>query len=248
MSRLRRRHRRCSAVLTLLFLLLVFSGMLALFNWVVMPLIVGLGRETTVPNVIGLDRFTAESILVAARLELGEVTSFANSTVKPDHVIAQYPNPGQRVKVGRRVRLDISTGPGRIKVPHTEGLTLSRATALLVEAGLVVAGVESLRLPERPVGQVVATRPPAGTDANQGDQVHIQVACRTGNFPMPNLVGLPAPTAISIITQQGLVIGDVREAESDEPVNTVLIQYPEEGMFVRDGDTVALIVARGHRR
>jgi serine/threonine-protein kinase len=238
-----RARRRGSLAVTLLVIAGVLAGLFALFNWVVMPLVVGLGRETTVPSVVGIDRFAAESVLASAGLGIGEVRGSANSTVRPDCVISQSPLAGQRVKLGRRVRLDISTGAGRLKIPHAEGLSLARATALLTQSGLVVAGVESLRITDRPPGQVVATRPPFGTDANEGDQVFIQVACRTGSFPMPSLVGLPAATAQSLATQQGLVVGEVKHAPSDEPAGSVLIQYPEEGMLVRDGDTVALIVA-----
>ncbi len=160
-----------------------------------------------------------------------------------DRVVTQHPEPGRRVKLGRRVHLDVSRGGAKLKVPYVEGLTVARATALLTESGLDLAGVESLKTPNLPPGQVVATRPPAGTEVDQGEGIFIQVASRVGNFPMPNLVGMALETAQGIVAAQGLVIGQVRQAPSDEPVGMVLVQYPEEGMTVRDLDTVSLIVA-----
>lgn len=237
----RRRHRSPLAVI--LIILLAVAGLFALLNWVVMPLVVGRGREADVPNVVGMDRFAAESVLVAAGLGVGETRGSADVTVRTDYVISQDPGAGQRVKIGRRVRLVISTGAGRLKIPRIEGLTIARATAMLMESGLVVAGMESLRMPERQVGQVVGTRPPVGAAANQGDAVFILVSSRSGGFPMPNLVGMTSQSAQDIATQQGLVVGEVKQAPSDEPAGSVLIQYPEEGMAVHDGDTVSLIVA-----
>jgi beta-lactam-binding protein with PASTA domain len=238
-----RSKRRSHKLRTLILVLLALALVVVLLNWVVMPMVVRRGRETAVPNVIGLDRFAAEESLVSAGLRLGDVQSVSNATVPPDNVVAQHPEPGQTVKLGRRVDLDVSRGGARLKVPHVEGLALNRATALLTESGLSVAGVESLRAPALPPGQVISTHPPAGIEVDEGERVFIQVASRVGDFPMPNLIGLNIETARGVAASQGLTLGEVKQAPSDEPVGNVLVQYPEEGMTVRDLDTVSLIIA-----
>ncbi len=240
-----RRRRGC---LILLIVALVLTALIVVLNWVVMPLVVGRGREAVVPRVLGLDRFAAAESLLKAGLRVGEVRSVPNANVPTDRVVSQHPEPGQHVKLGRQVYLDVSRGASKLRVPHVEGLALARATALLSEAGLSLAGVESLRTPNLPPGQVVGTRPPAGVEVSQGEAVTIQVASRVGKFPMPNLVGMSLETAQGIVLSQGLSLGEVKQAPSDEPSGNVLIQYPEEGMTVRDGDTVSLIVATGAGR
>jgi serine/threonine-protein kinase len=240
-----RKGRRNLALVAFLLVLVAAALLVIVLNWLVMPLIVRRGRETSVPDVVGMDRFEAEGALVRSGLHLGEVRSVSDPVVPADRVVSQHPAAGHRVKLGRSVLLEVSRGAGRIRVPHAEGLSIPRATALLSDAGLVVDGVESLRTPNLPAGQVVATRPLAGTDVTQGDHVVIQVSSRVGNFPMPNLVGVGVETAQGIIASQGLVLGELKRAPSDEPAGSVLIQYPEEGMTVRDGDTVHLIVATG---
>ncbi len=239
-QRRKRRHHRLRA---LLIVVLALALLVVLLNWVVMPLVVGRGRETVVPAVVGIDRFAAEDSIIRAGLTLGDVRSVSNATVPPDLVVAQHPEPGQRVKLGRRVHIDISKGGARLKVPHVEGLILARAIALLSESGLSIGDVESLRVLALPPGQVVSTRPPAGFEVDEGERISIQVASRVGSFPMPNLIGLNLETAHGIIVSQGLLLGEVKQAPSDEPVGSVLIQYPEEGMTVRDFDSVSLIVA-----
>ena len=238
-----RRQRRSHKLRALLIAVLAIALLIVVLNWVVMPLVVGRGREATVPGVVGLDRFAAEESIIKAGLTLGEVRSVSNATVPPDRVVAQHPEPGQRVKLGRQVHIDVSSGGSKLKVPHVEGLNLARATALLSESGLSVGEVESLRAPTMPPGQVISTRPPAGVEADEGERILIQVASRVGNFPMPNLVGMNLEAAKGIIAGQGLTLGEVKQAPSDEPAGNVLVQYPEEGMTVRDLDTVSLIVA-----
>jgi serine/threonine-protein kinase len=238
-----RRQHRSHKLRTLLIVVLALALVIVVLNWFVMPLVVGRGREAAVPSVVGMDRFAAEESIIKAGLVLGEVRSVSNATVPPDRVVAQHPEPGQRVKLGRQVHIDVSSGGSKLKVPHVEGLNLARATALLSESGLSVAGVESLRSPTLPPGQVVSTRPPAGVEVDEGERIVIQIASRVGNFPMPNLIGMNLEAAHGIITSQGLVLGEVKQAPSDEPVGNVLVQYPEEGMTVRDLDTASLIVA-----
>jgi|WetSurMetagenome_2_1015567.scaffolds.fasta_scaffold137190_2 eukaryotic-like serine/threonine-protein kinase len=238
-----RRKHRSHKLRTLVITVLAIALVIAVLNWFVMPLVVGRGREGVVPNLVGMDRFAAEESIIKAGLVLGEVRSVSNATVPPDRVVAQHPEPGQRVKLGRQVHIDVSSGGSKLKVPHVEGLNLARATALLSESGLSIAGVESLRAPAMPPGQVISTRPPAGVEVDEGERILIQVASRVGNFPMPNLVGMNVGAASGIIASQGLILGDVKQAPSDEPAGNVLIQYPEEGMTVRDLDTVSLIVA-----
>ncbi len=240
-----RRGRRNLVLAVFLFLLVTGALLTAVLNWVVMPLVVGHGREVTVPNVVGMNRLAAEEALARVGLAAGEVRFVPSATVPADDVVGQSPAAGRKVKRGRQVALDVSRGAGRLKVPHTEGLSVARATALLDEVGLIVDGVESLRTPGVPVGQVVGTRPSAGTEVRQGDHVMLQVSSRVGAFPMPNLVGTLVETAQGIIASQGLVLGELRRTPSDEPVGSVLVQYPEEGMTVRAGDTVHLIVASG---
>lgn len=238
-----RRKHRSHKLRTLVIIVLALALLVVVLNWLVMPLLVGRGKEATVPNLLGIDRFAAEESIVKAGLVLGEVRSMSNATVPPDRVVAQHPEPGQRVKLGRKVHIDVSTGGSRLKVPHVEGMNLARATALLSGSGLSIAGVESLRSPKLPPGQVVSTRPPAGADVTEGERILLVVSSRVGNFPMPGLVGMNVGAASGIIASQGLVLGEVKQAPSDEPTGNVLIQYPEEGMTVRDLDTVSLIVA-----
>ena len=237
-------RRRASPLGVILLVIAVLVGLAALVNWVIMPLVVGHGRVTVVPDVVGMDRFAAEETLNGRGLRVIEVRTVPNSAVKTDRVVAQSLMPGAKVKPGRGLRLDVSRGAGRTRVPFVAGLPLDKATGVIEEAGLVFGGVESLRTQNLPAGQVIATVPPGGTELAEGETVTLQVSSRVGRFPMPNLVGMNIETAQGLVISQGLVLEEVRNALSDEPPGMVLIQYPEEGSSVKTGDTVGLIVAQ----
>jgi eukaryotic-like serine/threonine-protein kinase len=64
--------------------------------------------ETTVPDLVGLTREEAEAALEEARLSATVVE--VPSDEPADTVVAQNPPAGQTVRVGGRVRLNVSTG------------------------------------------------------------------------------------------------------------------------------------------
>ena len=63
--------------------------------------------EVKVPNVVGKDRFEAEKILAQADLNF-RVRAVRPSRVNPDTVLFQLPRPGEVVKAGQTVAMDIS--------------------------------------------------------------------------------------------------------------------------------------------
>jgi beta-lactam-binding protein with PASTA domain len=64
--------------------------------------------EVTVPEVVGKDRFEAERILGDAGLNFRVRATRPSSELKADTVLFQLPRPGEVVKAGQTVAMDIS--------------------------------------------------------------------------------------------------------------------------------------------
>ena len=64
--------------------------------------------QTSVPNVVGKDRTTAENEISAARLNFRVRATRAASDAQPNTVLIQVPSAGVIVKVGQTVAVDIS--------------------------------------------------------------------------------------------------------------------------------------------
>jgi PASTA domain-containing protein len=64
--------------------------------------------EVKVPDVMGRDRFEAERILTDASLNFRVRATRPSSEVKADTVLFQLPRPGEVVKMGQTVAMDIS--------------------------------------------------------------------------------------------------------------------------------------------
>jgi beta-lactam-binding protein with PASTA domain len=64
--------------------------------------------EVTVPDVVGKDRFEAEKILAEADLKFRVRAYRPSNQSQPDTVVFQLPRPGEVVKTGQTVAMDLS--------------------------------------------------------------------------------------------------------------------------------------------
>jgi hypothetical protein len=75
--------------------------------------------EVKVPEVVGKDRFEAERILAEADLKFRVRASRPSNQAKPDTVLFQLPRPGEVVKAGQTVAMDISRAAKEGETPET---------------------------------------------------------------------------------------------------------------------------------
>ena len=75
--------------------------------------------EVTVPDVIGKDRFAAEKILADADLKFRVRAYRPSNQSQPDTVVFQLPRPGEVVKAGQTVAMDLSRATKAGETPET---------------------------------------------------------------------------------------------------------------------------------
>jgi hypothetical protein len=74
--------------------------------------------EVKVPDVVGKDRFEAERILADADLKFRVRATRPSNQAKPDTVLFQLPRPGEVVKTGQTVAMDISRAAKEGETPE----------------------------------------------------------------------------------------------------------------------------------
>jgi beta-lactam-binding protein with PASTA domain len=75
--------------------------------------------EVKVPDVVGKDRFEAEKILAEADLKFRVRATRPSNQSKPDTVLFQLPRPGEVVKTGQTVAMDISRATKEGETPES---------------------------------------------------------------------------------------------------------------------------------
>ena len=111
------------ALLTLKRILIVIGIAIAFSIGLVGAIVLSLSSsKTTVPNIVGKDRITAENEISAARLNFRVRATRPATDAQPNTVLIQIPGAGQEVKVGQTVAVDISR-------PTKEGETSTTTAA-----------------------------------------------------------------------------------------------------------------------
>ena len=222
-------------------------------------------RLTTVPDVTDLTAEAAAARLRQAGLKERRRGVFAEEP--RGAVVAQDPRAGERVARGASVRVNVSKGTGRVKVPDVLGQRAADAGANIRKVGLVakVFNVPSVE----PKGTVVAQNPQPGSELARGDTVRINVSSgeapegdagaagggggggggggQPGRVPVPDVVGQRLGAAQDQLQDEGFVVRVVF-VPSREPANTVVAQNPTAGTTARRGANVQVNVSEGPRQ
>jgi beta-lactam-binding protein with PASTA domain len=192
-----------------------------------------------VPAVVGLRLDAALSRLQQDGFKV-QVTRQSNA--RPAGVVfGQNPAASTKLDDGSTVRLLVSRGRARAKVPNGVGVAQATARDRLVQAGFRVMTAEVFS--DQPRGTVVAQEPPAGGLAAPGTLVRLNISKGSATVNVPSEVGNPIAQARSDLAAKGLV-PSVMRVPSSQPIDTVVAQAPAGGQ-VRKGSTVQLNVSKG---
>src|SRR5260370_14338040 len=176
----RQRGKKWPWVVAALVAVAIIAGLVYAFSYVS-----GGGGSYAVPNVVGMPLAAAERDIANAQL-VAQAVPQASGTVSKGDVISTSPQFGSMVAKGSTVRLFVSTGAGRVKVPNVVGLSQTAATNQLQGLGFMVNQVAAPNSTQ-PSAQVVAHDPPQCTAAAKGSTVTIRVS--GGGAKVPGVVG-----------------------------------------------------------
>ncbi len=224
-------------------IVVAFALGLLIFNFIIMPWLVRQGQEAKVPMVVGRPINEAKKIILKQGFHLGEIIEAFDTLYPAGYVSAQKPKGGAVAKIGRIVSLTVSKGQKKTRIPFMAKLTLEQAKTILDNLGLRVGVIESTESNLVPSGRIITTYPEPGAECDQGDYIKIQLSKGPVKL-MPNLIGLTLHIAQESIKVRNLILGEIKEVESDEKPGTIIFQYPEEGMKLSGKDTVRLLVAK----
>jgi beta-lactam-binding protein with PASTA domain/tRNA A-37 threonylcarbamoyl transferase component Bud32 len=194
-----------------------------------------------VPRVVGKQLVQARAALERAGFEVKETR--VRSLAEFDRVIDQDPNPGQDADEGSTVTLEVSNGPGTVRVPSVERLPQERAIKELNKVGLKV-NLDTVPSDTVEQGFAIRTVPREGQPVERGTRVRLFVSSGPERVPVPDVVGLSRESAEAELRAQGLGVA-VQEQESDEREDVVIGQDPGAGTRVRRGQRVTITVSVG---
>jgi serine/threonine-protein kinase len=197
--------------------------------------------KAEVPRVVNKQLIQARALLERAGFEVKETR--VQSSADFDTVVDQDPDAGEEADKGSTVTLEVSNGPGNVRVPSVENLPLERAVKELNKVDLK-ANIDQEPSDRVSKGLAIRTVPREGTEVERGTRVRLFVSSGPEKVTVPDVVGLARDSAEARLDDEGLEVA-VQEQESDKTEGQVLAQSPAAGSRVDEGTRVTITVSKG---
>ena len=147
-------------------------------------------------------------------------------------VIEQDPSAESEAEKGSTVAITVSLGPGTVKVPKVNGLSVADAKRALEDKGFETE-VETRTSSSVPDGKVIGSNPSQGSRIAPGSTVELIASTGVKTAVVPNVLGLDRVSATTQLRKAGFVV-NANPTDSDEPEDQVLEQDPPAGEEVED--------------
>ena len=202
-------------------------------------------RTVTVPSVTGQTQGAAVARLQAAGLGTVSTRRVTSAKVPSGDAVATVPAAGTRARATTRVVLEVSTGPVQARVPDVTGQPVSTATRTLVAQGFTTT---TSRQTSTTVarGNVIGTRPGAGSLQGRGTRVEVQVSAGPPSVTVPPLAGESPAVAGGQLSNLGLLVAsEAFQASTSIPAGEVTGTSPAANVQVAKGSSVTVYVSSG---
>jgi len=198
-------------------------------------------EKVDVPKVVGLQLSEARERLDRKGFEEVEVQR-ERSRAPVDTVLRQNPDSGEAAARGDVIKLGVSAGPGKVRVPSVSNTPQERAIKELDRQGLKVTADPQASDTVKE-GFAIGTSPQAGTEVDRGTRVRLFVSTGPEQISVPSVVGLTRESAEARITDLGLEVAVEMEESTDTPDGEVISQSPGSGTQLERGSKVSITVA-----
>jgi len=204
-------------------------------------------EEVLVPDLVGHDTVYALDLLTSLGLNI-KVGGFMWSESVPKNFIAsQKPDSGTWLKQDRDVKVIISRGSKRVRVPKLVGTKLREAKLVLAQNGLQLGGICRIPASQYPRGTIIAQKPEFLQEIERGQAVDFLVSngSKSVAVAMPELRQRSVGQALKILDGLGLLPSEVKEVhQPEQPLNTVVGQRPLAGYRVDGDSSIVLTINR----
>lgn len=206
----------------------------------------GSGRYGEIPQVIGMDRINAVSVVQNAGFTATTREVYSDD-VPQNSIVGTDPDSTQKAVRGSTVAVLVSLGRPRVPVIPKDS-TVSAYQALLQQRELGSTLAEAVYSDDVPEGKVAETTPPAGTELRTGSTVELHPSKGPAPVEVPAVEGLSLEQATKVLRGAGLEIGEVQQVfNAGTEAGHVFETIPLEGEEVKRGEKINLRVSNALR-
>jgi serine/threonine-protein kinase len=200
-----------------------------------------------VPDLKGKSVDEAREELANIGLYLVQKATKFSMNVPFGKIMEQEPEPGSKIKRNKEVKVIVSAGRERVKVPNLIGKDLMEIKEILKKSNLRRGLIVQTHSPKFSAGRIIAQSPEPGLEVESGSRISLLVSqgYEEEKYIMPDLIGKKLETTIPLLQKLGFKIGIIRYTYYPglEP-GIIIKQLPLSGYRVYKSNLISLEVSK----
>lgn len=201
--------------------------------------------EITVPALADLSLENALQVAEASNLGIKIVETRYSLNVPDNHIVSQAPDPGGKVRPGRKIHVVLSKGAFLVAAPEVVGKPFRTAGIILRNEGFSLGKTAYIHDVGVFVDTVICQTPRENSMVPKSTSIDLLVSLgkMSRMVKVPNFIGLTLDEAKSLMNRTGLLTGKISYTlENMERRNTILAQLPKKDLTVDEGATVDFLL------
>jgi len=231
---------------TFTYISVVFGSFILGFGifYYLMPVIVRHSKTIEVPYLKHMSVEKAKTFIPSLNLKYVIADSVNSNEVAKGHIVSSDPESKEDIKIGGVIKLIVSKGPRKIRLPNIIGVSKKPALDSLDLLGITNRVFVNYPVQEKILdGKIVKTRPAIEDSIAEGSMLTIYIGTEKRKvFLMPNLNGMLLEEAEKEIRRRGLVLSEIKRTTGN--VDVVIQQSPAPGVEVTFGDRVKIVAGQ----
>lgn len=202
-------------------------------------------KEVQVPDIVGKNVDDGKKALEAINLVLVEGGTEASD--QPEGTILKMnPDAGTKVKEKSQIRVIVSGGATKLKMPDLKEYDIDTATTILKSFGLTINDKSEDFSDSVPEGQIISQTPKKDTEVTPADKIAVVVSKgpRVRTTKVPSVIGKDQDTATGELQDAGLKVSVNSQETQDESQNGKVLKQTGEGNRVEQGTTIVITVGK----
>lgn len=232
-------HKALSAIIGLILLFIITIGTTIGILNATRP------KDVAIPNLVGKTVDEAKKILEENKLTYVEEESTYNTEYEAGQIISQTPPfvEGRKIKQKTEVKVVVSLGTEKTKVPKLKGLTKQEAEDAADEAKIKLEFVEEISKTVE-AGIIIKQEVDTDTEVNAGDTVKVYISIGTGikQVVVSSVLYQEEATAKQNLEDLGLKVTVEYGEDKTRGNGVVLKQSISSGEKVDEGTAITITV------
>ena len=232
-------HKVISAIIGLILLFMITIGTTIGVSNATRP------KDVAIPNLVGKTVDEAKKILEENKLTYVEDEPVYNTEYEAGQIISQTPPfvEGRKIKQKTEVKVVVSLGTEKTKVPKLKGLTKEEAEDVADDAKIKLEFIEEISKTVE-AGIIIKQDVDADTEVNAGDTVKVYVSIGTGikQVVVTSVLYQDEATAKQNLEDLGLKVTVEYDEDKTRGNGVVLKQSISSGEKVDEGSAITITV------